>query len=306
MKWLPGGWNDRRRREKWEAALAWFRLRYREPAGPTRCLKLLSRPAACGRIALYHVPGAAVSQLCLGLPASHTRLLQRMAGEFGLSLKPLPPEAIKPPIQRLAAVSELPWNRPFMAQLVGETLYASLADEASSHGAFLPHPSLAPWPTDWQLPAVPPPGLTALPSWNGQGPPADLVAAVPDPQRWPVGRARSGTPLQVAGQMNIYGRPAAVADWLTRQVTQAMAIHPANLAVIDGAGDLVSQLKRKAAVTRLLGQQLTYVDLDSAPMAGGFNPLAAVPGETDEAWVQRWQRWFKGMDVQPQGLQWLA
>ncbi|MGH2538798.1 MAG: hypothetical protein ACRDHL_15525, partial [Candidatus Promineifilaceae bacterium] len=42
------------------------------------------------------------------------------------------------------------------------------------------------------------------------------------------------------------------------------------------------------------------------PMAGGFNPLAAVPGETDEAWVQRWQRWFKGMDVQPQGLQWLA
>ncbi|MCA9945107.1 MAG: hypothetical protein KC449_16590, partial [Anaerolineales bacterium] len=41
-------------------------------------------------------------------------------------------------------------------------------------------------------------------------------------------------------------------------------------------------------------------------LANGFNPLAAVPGETDDALLQRWQRWFGGMNVHPQGVQLLA
>ena len=57
---------------------------------------------------------------------------------------------------------------------------------------------------------------------------------------------------------------------------------------------LVPRLKRKAAVTRLLGEQLAYVDMDGTSLANGFNPLAAVPGETEEALLQRWQRWFGG------------
>ncbi|RMD48668.1 MAG: hypothetical protein D6835_06135, partial [Candidatus Thermofonsia bacterium] len=66
------------------------------------------------------------------------------------------------------------------------------------------------------------------------------------------------------------------------------------------------RLKRKAAVTRLLGDQLAYIDMDSASQAGGFNPLAAVPGESETALLARWQHWFGQMNVQPPGIQLLA
>jgi hypothetical protein len=81
-----------------------------------------------------------------------------------------------------------------------------------------------------------------------------------------------------------------------------VATDHANLVVIDGAGDLVPRLKRKTAVTRLLGEQLAYLDLDGPSLGGGFNPLAAAPGESEAALVGRWQRWFAGMNVYPQGL----
>ncbi len=84
--------------------------------------------------------------------------------------------------------------------------------------------------------------------------------------------------MHVAGRVNIYGREEAAADWMVHQVTQMVSLDPANLVVIDGAGDLVPRLKRKAAVTRLLGERLAYVNIDGASLAGGFNPLAAVPG----------------------------
>jgi hypothetical protein len=305
MKLWPGLLSDRRAREKWEAELAWFRLRYQEPVGPTRCLKLLSRAAACGRIALYYRPGAEsgpVARLYLGIPGQHVRLLQRMAGDFGLMLKLVPPDATMPPVRRLAPASELPWNRPFVGHLVAETLYAGPLDEESSRGDFLPHPSRVSRVSEWQLPAAPPSGLTTVPSWNGQEPPAHLIASVPNPQSWLLGRSRQGQPLEVSGRINMYGRQEAVAAWLTSQITQMMAVEPANLVVIDGAGDLVSRLKRKRAITRLLGDGLAYLDLDGAWLADGFNPLAPVPGETEEALVGRWQRWFQGMNVHPQGL----
>ncbi len=305
MKLWPRLGGDRRAREKWEVGLAWFRLRYHEPAGPTRCLKLLSRTAGCGRIALYHQPEV-ISRLYLGVPETHMRLLQRMAGDFGLLLKPLPPEAALPPIRRLALVSELPWNKPFVCQIVREALYAGLVDEDNPRGAYLPEPPVQLQMIEWQLPTIPPTGLTAAPTWNGHTPPAQLIDAKHAPQSWLLGRSRTGQPLQVPGRVNIYGGQQAVADWLTRQVTQMMAIDPANLVIIDGAGDLVSQLKRKTAVTRLLGEQLAYIDIDNASLTGGFNPLAAVPGEGEEALVGRWQRWFQGMNVHPQGVDLLA
>ena len=55
--------SNRATREKWETRLVWFRLRYLAPEGPTRCLKLLSRPQARGRVAIYYRPGEAVSRL---------------------------------------------------------------------------------------------------------------------------------------------------------------------------------------------------------------------------------------------------
>ncbi len=305
MKLWPKLFSDRRTREKWEAELVWFRLRYRDPTGPTRCLKLLSRPAACGRIALYYQPGT-VSQLHLGIPETHTRLLRRMAEDFGLFLKPMLDETTAPPIGRLVAVSELPWSQPFVCHVVAEMLHVGLVDDERSRGAFLPQPRPAPRVTGWHLPATPPPGLTTVPSWNGQEPPTQLRATVPDAQSWLLGRSRTGLPLQAPGRINIYGRQEAAAGWLTHQISQMMAIDPANLVVIDGAGDLVSHLKRKAIVTRLLGEQLVYLDMDSASLTNGFNPLATVPGESEKELVERWQRWFQGMNVHPQGVALLA
>jgi len=301
--------SKRAAREKWEAGLVWFRLRYLEPEGPTRCINLLSRPQACGRVALYYQPGEAISQLYMGLPEAHVRLLQRMVVDFGFSLKPKPPEVAIPAAQRMTAVADLPWDGAFIAHIANEFVFVSSVGDKNKSGAYLPQPpSLEPGrgPATWQLPDDPPSGLILRPSWNGGQPPAHLVATEPDPRRWLLGRSQSGIPLHVSGRINIYGRQEAVADWLVHQVTQMVTLDHTNLVVIDGAGDLVPRLKRKAAVTRLLGEQLAYVDIDGASLANGFNPLAAAPGEAEAATVQRWQRWFQGMNVHPQGIQLLA
>lgn len=305
MKWWLSLFSDRRAREKWEAGLAWFRMRYQDPGGPARCLKLLSRPEACGRVTLYYRPGE-VAQLYVGVPEPHARLLQRMAGDFGLLLKSLLPEELTPPVCRLTAATELTWDKAFVGQIVAERLYIGTLDDENRSGAFFPQPSRGSITASWQLPSVPPPGLTMKPSWNGSEPPPHLVADVLDLHSWLLGRSRSGQPMQIPGCINIYGRREAAADWLIHQITQMMAVGPANLVVIDGSGDLVSQLKRKPVVTRLLGDRLTYLDMDSASLTNGFNPLSAVPGEEEADLVARWQRWFQGMDVHPQGVAMLA
>ncbi|MFZ1397316.1 MAG: hypothetical protein WAS33_10485 [Candidatus Promineifilaceae bacterium] len=315
-QFLGKAWLSKRAaREQWDAGLAWFRLRYLTPDGPTRCLRLLSRPQACGRVALYFVPDEAVSALYLGIPETHVRLLQRMAADFNVSLKPRLPEEAVPTAQRLTAVSQLPWERPFLAHVVNEFLFVSPVGSGSPgdtgpvRGHYLPQPPAKAVKAGaglWQLPPNPVPGLTARPYWRGQAPPAHLVAAQPDPGRWLLGRSQSGVPLHVSGRINIYGRQAAVADWLVHQVTQMVALDPANLVILDGAGDLVPRLKRQAAVTRLLGERLAYIDMDGTALANGFNPLAAVPGESEAAQLVRWQRWFGGMNVPPAGVQLLA
>jgi hypothetical protein len=369
-------WDGQAARRKWEAELTWYRLRYLEAAGPTRCLTLLSRPQACGRLALIYYPETActepaevavaesgettcaapgetansaepvpststssaqalsrysvqavstgsVARLYLGVPALHGRLLQRMVADFGFSLKPPGADLFIPPAQPLTAVADFPWKRPFVGQIVDGVAFVSLAEEAGRGGAFMPQPpavgpksglnsgpnsgseSVAP---TWSLPVTPPPGLTLrTPSHEvAHAPPPHLVAANPDPRRWLLGRSAHGLPVQVAGRVNLYGRQEAVADWLVAQVTQQLALDHANLVVIDGSGTLVARLKRKTAVTRLLGKQLTYVDLDGATLADGFNPLAAVPGESEAKLVGRWQTWFAGMNVHPYSSSLLA
>ncbi|MCA9918032.1 MAG: hypothetical protein KC445_08775 [Anaerolineales bacterium] len=302
---------QRAERRQWDAGLVWFRLRYRTSNGPTRSIRLLSRPEACGRVALYFRPGEAVSELYLGLPETHVRLLQRMAADFDFSLKPRLPEVAMPVGQRLTAVAELPWERPFLAHVVNELLFVSPANGESpgKNGRFLPQPPAKAAKEKagyWQLPATPPSGLTTQPPWRNPLPPAHLVAAEVDPRRWRLGRTPKGIPLQASGRINIYGRQEAVAEWLVHQVTQMVALDPAQLVILDGAGDLVPRLKRKAAVTRLLGEQLAYIDINNTSLVDGFNPLAPVPEETEAALLQRWQRWFRGMNVQPQGIALLA
>jgi hypothetical protein len=306
VKLLQKIFSDRGSRERWDAGLTWFRLRYQEPAGPTRCISLLSQPEACGRIALYYRPGELVSQLFLGISTVHIRLLRRMATDFDFSLKPMLPEMTRPPVQPMVATGEFPWDRPFVAHIVDKVPFVSLPEKEGHRGAYLPGPSTTRHLQEWQLPAAPITGLTTRPSWNGHEPPDELVAAEADPRRWLLGRSRSGLPLHVGGRVNILGRSEAAADWLIHQVTQMLLFNPANLVVIDGVGDLVPRLKRKAAVTGLLGKQLIYVDIDDAFLIHGINPLAAVPGETEEALLRRWQRWFRGMNAHPQGLQLLT
>lgn len=48
------------------------------------------------------------------------------------------------------------------------------------------------------------------------------------------------------------------------------------------------------------------MDIDGTSLVSGFNPLAAAPGETEAGMAQRWQRWFRGMNVYPQSIQLLA
>ena len=298
--------SNRAAREKWDSSLIWFRLRYLKPEAPQRCLNLLSRPQACGRVALYFQPDDRVSRLYLGIPESHLRLLHQMMTDFGFLLKPKSAETSLPLPQRMMAVKALPWGKPFMAHIVNESVFVSLIEENNKGSYFPQEPATTAQPAaSWQLPERPLAGLTMQPSWNEQ-PPTCAVPTGTGPRRWLLGRSQAGLSIYVRGRVNVYGRQEAVSDWLVHQVTQMISLNPANLVVIDGVGDLVPQLKRKAAVTRLLGEQLVYVDIDSASLAGGFNPLAAVLGEAVEDQVQRWQQWFQGMAVHPQGIQLLA
>ncbi|MCB8944065.1 MAG: hypothetical protein H6658_09950 [Ardenticatenaceae bacterium] len=293
--------SDRHAREKWEAALVWWRLRYETAVKPTHCLNLLSRSQACGRLALYHQPSNPLSYLYIGLPPSYERLLQQMAADFHLSLQPVTEAFTRPTLAPLTAVSALSWHEPFLAHLVDGVVFASLSRQKQK-GRYLPKPTAGTPASPWQLPDPPPPGLAIRPTWPEQSPPAHLIVNDEAAPSWPLGRTKGGVALGVSGRVNIYGRRQAVADWLVQQVSQIISVRPTQLVVLDGAGDLVPKLKRKTAVTRLLGEQLTYVDMDGASLTSGFNPLAPVPGETSEAQVQRWQQWFGEMNVQPQAL----
>ncbi|MFZ1755215.1 MAG: hypothetical protein WAU10_15800, partial [Caldilineaceae bacterium] len=269
-------------------------------------LNLLSREQACGRIALAFFPEGAVSRLFLGVPAAHVRLVEQMAVDFEFSLKPVVTCPVLP-LQRLTAVSHLSWDQPFVAHLVAGSLFVSTGEKGGD-GDFLPAKSQknSKEGAPWRLLEKPMPGLTLRPMWLDAPLPPALTAVYPDPRAWLLGKSQTGVPLHMAGPLNLYGRQEAAAHWLVCQITQMLAGETSHLVVIDGKGDLVSRLKRKAVVTRLLGEQLTYVDLDSATLSGGFNPLAPVPGEMAERLIRRWQQWFQGMAVHPQSLPLLA
>lgn len=307
-KLLSKGWlGQRAARAQWDATLIWFRLRYLTADGPTKCLRLLSRPEACGRIALYFQPGEVVSALYLGAPSSHTRLVKRMANDFGFSLRQPLPDFAMPKAQRLTAVLDLPWKRPFLAHLVQESVYITLLDQKdeNSDSRWFPIPPIIA-PTAWQLPAHPPIGLFAQPQAEGNGQPDAPGNISHKGMPWVIGHTRAGKLIRHGGPVNLYGEQEAIANWLIQLTLQIIKQDPANLIVLDGVGNVVPRLKRKATVTRLLGKHLTYIDIDRGNMAQGFNPLAALPGESAATMVPRWQRWFQGMNVHAADLQLLS
>lgn len=302
----------RARQKQWEASLVWFRLRYIEASAVKRCLNLLSGRDACGRIALCYQPGEAVSELYLGVPGSRTRICRQIAADFSLTLKPKSSAVSIPETGRFVAVSSLPWKQPFIAHISEEYLFVCLSSgQEKRAGSFLPLPPDAKSresPPNWELPQPAPPGLALRFPWGS------LSAAIPKQftdvargsQNWPLGRTLDGKMIQVPGYLNLYGRQDSVADWLVYQVTDRVVANPSRLVVLDGFGDLVPQLKRKAAITKLMDDRLTYMDIDSVSGISGFNPLAAVPGENENARLVRWQRWFGGMQVHPEALKMLS
>mgnify|MGYP006921589112 CR=1 FL=1 len=297
--------SKRSAQEKWERDLVWFRLRYLQADDVHHCLNLLSRSDACGRVALYFQAEQDISRLYLGVPHAQRRLLQQMVTDFAFSLKKADLALSIPPPQKMIPTANLPWQQSFMAHIVQQCAYVCLLETAHKKGSYFPQGTDGAHPLAWTLPQPPPPGLTLRPFW-----PTDTAAhelAIPsDDRSWPLGRTETDLPLYVSGMVNLYGRQTALVDWLVPQIVQMIKVNPTKLLVIDGQGDLVPQLKRKTAVTRLLGEQLSYIDIDGAALATGFNPLALLPGESPARQLERWQRWFQGMAVHPQGISLLA
>lgn len=302
MSWRPRLRNDRKARELWDAGLAWFRLRYEEAAGPRAAMELLSRRQTAGRVALVFRPGIEVSRLYIGLPERYTAALQRLARDFAFSVRSGGSD-VAPRAMPLAPTASLPWERAFVAHVVDNRAFV---DTPEASGRYLPRPG--PESTgSWQLPGSPPAGLALRPSWNGHlASPVCFATGETASGGWPLGHGPDSVLLAVPGPVNVYGRQEAVAAWLVQLVSSLLAAEPAGLVVIDGAGDLAPVLKRKALVTRQLGRQLTYLDIDGAAVAGGFNPLAPLPAEPEAGTLRRWRNWFAAMDVHPAGLALLA
>ncbi|MBK8989714.1 MAG: hypothetical protein IPM39_27260 [Chloroflexi bacterium] len=298
MKRLQQHW-AKREQQRWETAVAWFRVRYREASGVGRSARLLSGPVAGGRVALRYQPGA-VAQLWLGVPLLYAPLLWQMADDFGFVLHQETVPPAEPEL--LAAAADLPWERPFTAHIVDGSLFVS-GEETG--GAYLPSPNGVKQ-TDWRLPEPPPVGMGLAAAWQPAEPPADLLPTSGEGDSWLLGWNQAGQMLAGPGRVNLYG--ATAADWLVAGLTQTIAAGHGGLVILDGVGDLAPRLKRKPAVTRLLGRgaaegdRLHYLDIDGAAVIDGFDPLAAVSGESESRRRARRRQWFRLMGVHRTGL----
>lgn len=282
----------------WEH-LDWFRLRYENGRSATRWLNLLSAGDACGQIWLYYQPGAAVSLVVVGVPIAQVRLLPQMAADLGFMLEDMSASFEVPKdIGRWQSVKQLPWQTRFLAKVEdGQVRMACWDVNGAAPDEWGGGDEAA-----WQLPMPPPPGLRIQPVWSEVAVPKMLLANG-DREGWRLGYDSNGRCLRLSGHLNVYGRSADVAAWMEALVHDTLLEDGANLIVIDGRGDLVPKLKRKTAVTQLMGEKLTYLDLDSATTLHGFNPLAALPDEAAGDVIQRWQAWFTSMGVHRSGVQ---
>ena len=289
--------SDRKTRERWDAGLVWHRLRYQDAAGLRRAVELLSRPQAAGRVALHFAPEPQIARLYIGVPEAHATTLQRMARNFAFTVREAV-SGITPPVTPMLSVNNFPWERTFIAHIVNGQLFL---DKEEASGLYLPQ--VAPQSRhEWRFLSAPPPGLSLYPSWNGHLENAVNGNKGRAGEGWPLGWGVDRAMVYAPGAVNVYGRQEAVAAWLIRLVSHLLATDPGRLIVLDGRGDLVPALKRKSLVTRHLGRELTYVDIDGATVVSGFNPLAATLGETEAETVTRWQQWFASMNVHPAGL----
>lgn len=283
-------------RAEWDKTLVWFRLRYQEATGVENCLTWLSQTQKPGRVALYCQVGTLV-KLYVGIPGVYTAVLNQMAVDYGFSLVEEKP-VITAPTPRLFRCETVNWQAGFTAHLVQGQMFVSQPPGAK--GSYFPQVER---PRKGQpagqgvcLPTPPPLGMAQQADWPATPDlPRELLARWREKGRWPLGKTAENIPLSTDKPLNLYGESERVADWLLAQVQHLVMAGEGNLVVIDGKGNLVPRLKRKASIMERLGSQITYLDLDNQSNSVGFNPLAMVPGECETAVLGRWVMWLDSM-----------
>ena len=294
-------WQDNRQgrtqAQAWLSSLAWYRLRYGSAELAEQGLVVLAGATGCGRVALFYQPQP-VPQLLLGLPPAEGEWGQRVARDYAASLHPAQmPENLT--ARRVASVTKVDWQRPFLAHLVSEHLFLVYLDEAEpAQGLFWPGLRPGQPRNSWQLPVTPPVGLTTRPHLAAVAVPDAMKVSGQEGQHWLLGYAPGNQMIQApTPQVNLYGGREAVTFWLEQATLAALALQPEGLVIIDGHGNLTQRLKRHVLVADLLNRkQLTLASVTEASGGRtGFNPLAPVPGETEAQTVERWQTWFAGM-----------
>ncbi len=295
-------WRDTRQgpaqARQWLESLDWYRLRYQSAPLTRQGLLVLAGAAGCGRVALVHTlyPWP---HLYLGLPPEEGSWARQVAADYQFHLQPAPaPDALM--TLRLQPTNELDWQRPFLAHLVGERLFVMHQDAAASDtGQFWPGQSVGQEGQNWQLPDLPPFGLTTQPQLRPAPIPAAMrVTGKPDGSHWLLGHDAEGKLIQaITPQVMVGGNEDAVTLWLEQAALASLALQPAGLVILDGQGQLTHRLRRHALVNELLNRkQLTLASITEAGESRiGFNPLALVPGESEAHTVTRWQAWFAGM-----------
>jgi len=294
-------------RSEWEARAVWLRVRYTDPPQLRKCLLWLATAKKVGRVALWHQVDSASAMLHMGLPPNAEPVIMRMAHDYGFSLQVKLESLALPPVMKLTplAAANLPWDTSFMAHLVEEQLFVASLNKETDTGQYQPEVSRKKMKSEmatWTLPE-PGRGLSQQPVWpQASDAAAAMTTTQPDGKKWMLGLSQEGKLLQTSGPINLYGGSEETAVWLARMATHLIRTQPGNLIVIDGCGNLVPQLKRKNSVLRLIGTKLHYMDMGNDLVSTGFNPLSAVPGETEADIIARWQAWFIQMGVHRSNL----
>jgi hypothetical protein len=294
MKWLQQR-RQTKQRKTWLADLEWFRVHYDHAEQTTRALTLLSRQAAAGRIAILFDTSADFTFLIIGIPKPFVPLLEQIAQDFGFMLSF--GSAFELPEQSLVPYTDCTWKATFTGQLI----HGNLFRHDLQLGMPFPTPKDAGnLPT---LPAKPPMGLARQPQWDNYLSAAQFAPPAAAP--WLLGYTAGGQLVATTGKVGIYGKPDRMNDWLTQQLQATLKHDTAHLVVIDLDGQVISALKRKPIVTRLLNEQIRYLDLAGETIPTPLNPLAPLINESENDLLLRWRKWFRGMGMRDDSFYYL-
>lgn len=288
MKWLR---QRRQLKQKaiWSADLEWFRVRYADAAQTAHALTVLSAKAAAGRLAILFACSDKTAALTIGIAKPFVPLLQQMAQDFDFMLS-FGMSFGFPDDQQLIPYANCQWTETFSGQLI----HGHLFRHDTQLGMPFPTPRSA--GTLPMLPSAPAMGLSRQPQWDNYlaTTPFDAAEAGTSAD-WLIGYSAAGQLVSTSGQVGIYGEPATMDAWLTHQLTATLKHDTSHLVVLDLGGDVVSALKRKPVVTRLLNEQIRYLNLAGQPHPTVLNPLAPLQDEQARDTLRRWRRWFSRM-----------